>query len=112
MKNLILKTTSINPYHNLALEQILYEYSCENVILYLWKNHNTIVVGKNQNVWKECNISAIQRDGIHLARRNSGGGAVFHDIGNLNFTFIIPKRLFNIKRQLSVIQNYMMRRMR
>lgn len=105
MKNLILQTTSVNPYHNLALEQILYAYSCENIILYLWKNHNTIVVGRNQNVWKECNISAIQSDGIHLARRNSGGGAVFHDIGNLNFTFIIPKRLFNIKRQLSVIQN-------
>lgn len=100
----IVKSDSFSPYHNLALEEHLFNnLKQDEIIFYLWQNQNTVVIGKNQNPWKECNVSLFQSENGSVARRLSGGGAVYHDLGNLNFTFLMGEDLYDLKKQLSVI---------
>lgn len=78
-----------NPYRNFAVEQDLMQHAVSGMaILYLWQNANTIVVGKNQSASAECRVDEFISNGGHIARRRSGGGAVYHDLGNLNFSII------------------------
>ena len=85
MKFLILKTT--NPFVNLAIEEYFFSYTNDDIFM-LWQNEPTIVIGKNQNPFAEINMDFVNKNNIHIARRISGGGAVYHDLGNINYTFI------------------------
>lgn len=79
---------SLDPYYNLAAEEYLVKNSNDEIFM-LWQNDNTIVIGRNQNTLSEINYDYVKENNINVVRRMSGGGAVFHDIGNINFTFIL-----------------------
>ena len=95
---------SLSPYENLAAEKhILSHLGVGEVALFLWRNADTIVIGKNQNVWQECKVSEFLESGGTIARRLSGGGAVYHDAGNLNFSFLYADGAWSTEEGLSVI---------
>lgn len=92
-------------FTNLALEDWIYRHFdlTHHHILMLWINKPAVVVGRHQNPFAETNVSALERNGIELARRNSGGGAVYHDLGNLNCTFFMPRARYDRKYNLNLM---------
>jgi len=85
---LCIDNRNTNPYFNLAAEEYVLKHKTDDCFM-LWRNENTIVVGKHQNTLSEINLNYVEEKNINVVRRLSGGGAVFHDLGNINFTFII-----------------------
>ena len=93
-----------DPWFNLATEDWIFKnFPADHHVLFLWRNKPCIVIGRFQNPWVECNLQAMDCDGIVLARRQSGGGAVYHDLGNTNFTFMSPKDSYDKDRNFSLI---------
>lgn len=89
---IFIDSPSTNPYYNLALEEHIFENMPKDQDYFmLWRNDNTIVVGKYQNTVEEINQEYVKEKEIKVVRRLSGGGAVYHDLGNLNFTFIVDQ---------------------
>lgn len=94
-----------NPYLNLAVESNLLDNFLPNTVsLFLWKNKQTVVIGTNQNPYSECDVTSLIEEGGYLSRRRTGGGAVYHDLGNLNFSFVADNNIYDVKRQMQVIQ--------
>lgn len=83
-----METGSTDPYYNLAFEEYVLLHHTEGDILMLWQNDNAIIIGQNQNTEAEIDADFVQAHGIRVVRRSTGGGAVYHDLGNLNYSFI------------------------
>lgn len=105
IKKTVFISQSYDVFTNLALEDWIYKNFdfAHHHVLMLWSNNPCVVVGRHQNPFLEANISQLAANGIELARRNSGGGAVYHDRGNLNCTFFTPRERYDRSYNLSLI---------
>lgn len=102
---LLIQSNQTNPYFNIAAEEYILKHFMEDVFM-LWQNEPSVIIGKHQNTLAEINHHYIEQNNIPVVRRISGGGAVFHDLGNINFTFIktiIGEDLVDFKRFIDPI---------
>ncbi len=90
--DMYLETGSFDPAYNLAFEEYVFNHFLQGNILILWQNDNAVIVGRNQNTAQEIHAEFVERHSIRVIRRNTGGGAVYHDLGNLNYSFITDDR--------------------
>ena len=100
---LIVRSKSTDVYRNLAVEEWLLDHSKQLPVLFLYVNDPCVVIGKNQNPWRECKLTLMEEEGVPLARRISGGGAVYHDLGNLNVSVIVPRTEYVEQKQYDLI---------
>ena len=111
LKKFLYSSDSFNIYENLATEEFLIDYvqslkkeNGESVYgLFLWQSDNTIVIGRNQDIYKECDFDVVKQKNIAIARRKTGGGAVYQDKGNLNFTFIATNDIYDKDLNFQII---------
>ena len=100
----IVEADGFDVHRNQAVEAFLLgRLKAGDCGLYLWRNARAVVCGRNQSVRRECAVDALAADGGKVARRLSGGGAVYHDLGNLNFSFFADEREYDVRRQLGVV---------
>ena len=101
-----IESRALDPFYNLALEEYLtLNCAADTIVLYLWQNRPTVVIGRHQSAGQECNFEVMQKYGVLLARRLSGGGAVYHDAGDLNYSFIAARPNYDKLRQLQVVKD-------
>lgn len=95
----------LDPFENLYLEaQLLAQAARLGPTLMLWRSKPAVIIGKNQVPWRECDPAALSRRGVAFARRLTGGGAVYHDEGNLNYAFFSGRNLFDTTRQADCVR--------
>eukprot|EP01054_Gregarina_sp_Poly1_P004758 Gregarina_sp_Poly_1__4757@NODE_253_length_10628_cov_50_063252_g221_i0_p3_GENE_NODE_253_length_10628_cov_50_063252_g221_i0NODE_253_length_10628_cov_50_063252_g221_i0_p3_ORF_typecomplete_len343_score53_52BPL_LplA_LipB/PF03099_19/4_8e09Lip_prot_lig_C/PF10437_9/3_9e02Lip_prot_lig_C/PF10437_9/0_00041DUF1828/PF08861_10/0_19DUF1828/PF08861_10/4_7e03_NODE_253_length_10628_cov_50_063252_g221_i016442672 len=87
---LVVISTLNRIYANLALERILVQHARQTPTLFLWRNPDCVILGRNQNPYSEINLKMTRTDAVDVARRYTGGGCVFQDLGNTIFTFVLP----------------------
>ena len=92
-----LETGSTDPAYNLAFEEYVLTHRMDGDYLILWQNDNTVVVGQNRNTAAEINRAFVEAHGVHVVRRTTGGGAVYHDLGNLNYSFITDEEAGSLR---------------
>ncbi|NP_001087342.1 lipoyltransferase 1 L homeolog [Xenopus laevis] len=104
-EGVILQSTSNNVYENLAIEDWIHDQmNLENKnVLFIWRNAPAVVIGRHQNPWRECNLPLMRERGICLARRRSGGGTVYHDLGNINLTFFTSRKRYDRMKNLELV---------
>ncbi|XP_067945592.1 lipoyl amidotransferase LIPT1, mitochondrial-like [Watersipora subatra] len=110
-KSTVVVSHSDSIFDNLALEDWLYEnidYAPDDRTVLFWRNRPCVVIGKFQNQWMECNSSVMKAKSIPLARRKSGGGAVYHDMGNINVSFITHREKHSRRDNLEFICDSLM----
>ena len=101
---LIVESQSLDIYRNLAIEEYLMEHAVDyGPVLFLWRSDSAVVMGKNQNPWRECRLDRMQKEGVPLARRISGGGTVYHDAGNLNYCVIVDRREYREEQAYEMV---------
>lgn len=94
-----------DPFFNLAVEkELLTSGGKESFFLFIYRNRASVIIGRNQNPWTEADLAECRRRHTEIARRISGGGTVYHDLGNSNFAFIVPRTYYEPRRFLSLVQ--------
>ncbi|MBQ3079814.1 MAG: lipoate--protein ligase, partial [Clostridia bacterium] len=102
--NSVLISKTLDAYENIAGDEyLLSSLGDDGMLLYLYVNKSAVIIGRNQNPWIECNLNQLDADGVQLVRRVSGGGAVYHDEGNLNFSFICKSERYSESEQTALI---------
>ena len=92
----VITSETLDPFWNLAAESVLLDRVPRwGPMLMLWRSHRTVVIGKNQNPWRECSLQALDAGEGTLARRTSGGGAVYQDTGNLNYAYFCSRAAYD-----------------
>ena len=103
-------SNSTNPYANLAIEEVLFDSKKnDEIIIYLWQNDRTVVIGRYQNIFEEVNLDYASSHGIKVVRRLTGGGAVYHDLGNLNYSFIVDEHNDSIDYCRSILEKVLLK---
>ncbi|XP_030331701.1 lipoyltransferase 1, mitochondrial [Strigops habroptila] len=102
---LIIQSTSNDVYQNLAVEDWIHDHMNleKRQVLFLWRNSPAVVIGRHQNPWQECNLRLLRQKNIKLARRRSGGGTVYHDLGNINLTFFTTRKKHERMENLKLV---------
>ncbi|WGI36736.1 lipoate--protein ligase [Mesomycoplasma lagogenitalium] len=104
----IFVSKNYSPFYNLVLEELMIkDDNNKEDIVYLYQHNNAVIIGRNQNAHSEVKFDVLEKENIDLYRRNSGGGAVYHDLGNLNFSFITKKDERSYEKFLEPVMEFL-----
>jgi lipoate-protein ligase A len=104
MNKKIFLSTNVDPYWNQMIEKKLFDsVSKDEMILFLYVNEPCVVIGRNQNPWQEVSLDCLEANNVKLLRRISGGGTVYHDLGNLNYCIIVDRNTYKEEQAYEMV---------